>query len=66
MKEKRKIGDFLLSAAKCNTDSSRGPSKTQQQSAYFDTLLPLIIIIHCVAHSFISILTPAFLATSPH
>lgn len=66
MKEKKKnsTGDFLLSAAKCNTDPSRGPSKTQQQSSYFDTLSPVIIVIHCATHSFISILTPAFLVTS--
>lgn len=58
-------GDFLLSAAKCNTDSCRGPRKTRQQSSYFDTLSPPIIVMHCVAHSFISTLTPAFLAPSP-
>ena len=52
MKEKK---DFPLSAAKCNTDSSRGPSKTQQQSqpSYFDTLSLLLIIIHTVVHSYI-------------
>lgn len=58
-------GDFLLSAAKCNTDSSRGPRKTRQPSSYSDTLSPFIILIHHVAHSFISTLTPAFLAPTP-
>lgn len=59
------MGDFLLSAAKCNTDSSRGPRKTRQQSSYSDTLSPFISLIHHVAHSFISTLTPAFLAPTP-
>lgn len=58
-------GDFLLSAAKCNTDSSRGPRKTRQRSSYSDTLSPFIILIHHVAHFFISTLTPAFLAPTP-
>lgn len=54
------MGDFLLPAAKYNTNTPEVQAKHKIQAFYFDTLsLP-----H-VTHSYTSILTPAFLIPSP-